>query len=154
MHNINRNQYRSLQQSHLQQPIKSCIIQYKPVAVTCYCCCHHHSCPSPNHFHRHSIARRSSSLTSSTASHISSSSFATHANAVFKRDYSVATRGHMSPIAISPKASYCHCDVILIMTSFAARNPHSHCDVIRTELATLSVTDERMLRTYRHRTVL
>jgi len=31
-----------------------------------------------------------------------------------------ATRGHMSPIAIPP-VSYCHCDVILIMTSFATR---------------------------------
>jgi len=26
-----------------------------------------------------------------------------------------ATRGHMSPIAISPCASYCYCDVILIV---------------------------------------
>jgi len=41
----------------------------------------------------------------------------------------------MSPIAISPTASYCHCDVILIMTSRAygasgAHSPHSHYDVI------------------------
>jgi len=40
----------------------------------------------------------------------------------------------MSPIAISPTASYCHCDVIL-MTSPAysarsARSPYSHYDVI------------------------
>jgi len=37
----------------------------------------------------------------------------------------------MSPIAISPYASYYHCDVMLIMTSFA------------TELATPSITDVR-----------
>ena len=43
----------------------------------------------------------------------------------------VNTRGHMSPIAISP-ASYYHCDAILIMTSFVS------------ELATPSLTDERM----------
>jgi len=42
-----------------------------------------------------------------------------------------ATRGHMSPIAISPYANYCYCDVILIVTSFA------------TELATPTVTDVR-----------
>jgi len=41
-----------------------------------------------------------------------------------------ATRGHMSPIAISPYASY-YCDVILIVTPFA------------TELATPTVTDVR-----------
>jgi len=38
-------------------------------------------------------------------------------------------------ITISPYASYCHCDVILIMTSFA------------TELAMPTVTDVRTLRT-------
>jgi len=38
----------------------------------------------------------------------------------------------MSPIAISPSAGYCHCDVILIVSSFA------------TELAcTPTVTDKR-----------
>jgi len=31
----------------------------------------------------------------------------------------------MSPIAISPQASYCHCDVILIMTSRACSPPFS-----------------------------
>ena len=41
-----------------------------------------------------------------------------------------AKRGHMSPIAISPYASY-YCDVILIVTSFA------------TDLATPTVTDVR-----------
>jgi len=41
----------------------------------------------------------------------------------------------MSPIAISPQASYCHCNVILIMTSFA------------TDLATPSFTDVRYVRT-------
>jgi len=63
-----------------------------------------------------------------------------------------ATRGHMSPVAISP-ASYYHCDVILVMTSRAyyggARGPRSHYDVIliatpfATELATPTVTDVR-----------
>jgi len=37
----------------------------------------------------------------------------------------------MSPIAISPLASYCHCDVILITTSFDS------------ELATPGITDVR-----------
>jgi len=39
----------------------------------------------------------------------------------------------MLPITISPLASYCHCGVILIMTSraFGAHSPRSHCDVIR-----------------------
>jgi len=51
----------------------------------------------------------------------------------------------MSPIAISPQASYCHCDVILIIT----RSPRSHYDVIlivtssATELVTPTVTDVR-----------
>jgi len=50
-------------------------------------------------------------------------------------NWSGATRGHMSPIAISPAICY-HCDVILTMTSRAysalgARSPHSHYDVIR-----------------------
>jgi len=40
--------------------------------------------------------------------------------------YSFATRGHMSPIAVSPagtvrEASYSHYDVFFIMTSFAPR---------------------------------
>jgi len=42
----------------------------------------------------------------------------------------------MSPMAISPYGSYCHCDVILIVTSFAA------------ELATPSVTNVHMYVTY------
>jgi len=54
----------------------------------------------------------------------------------------------MSPIALSPQANYCHCDVILIMTSraYGARSPRSHYDVIlivtsfATELATPTVT--------------
>jgi len=54
----------------------------------------------------------------------------------------------MSPIAISPQASYCHCDVILIMQSraYGALSPRSHYDVIlivtsfATELATPTVT--------------
>jgi len=39
--------------------------------------------------------------------------------------YSIVTRGHMSPVAISPSASYCHCDVILIIapTALATREP-------------------------------
>jgi len=38
----------------------------------------------------------------------------------------------MSPIAISPYASYYHYDVIVIMTSraYGARSPRSHYDVI------------------------
>jgi len=57
----------------------------------------------------------------------------------------------MSPVAISPQASYCHCDVILIMTSraFGARSPRFHYDIIlivtsfATDLATPTVTDVR-----------
>ena len=49
------------------------------------------------------------------------------------------------------QASYCHCDVILIMTfrAYGARSPRSHYDVIlvvtsfATELATPTVTDVR-----------
>jgi len=73
-------------------------------------------------------------------------------------NYSGATRGHMSPVAISPQATYCHCDVILIITSRAygaggARSPRSQNDVIlivtsfATELATPNVTDVRTLPT-------
>ena len=55
-------------------------------------------------------------------------------------DQSGATRGHMSPIAISPSASYCHCDVTHshydVSRLWRSRPPfsvwrHSHCDVIR-----------------------
>jgi len=50
---------------------------------------------------------------------------------------------------MSPIASYCHCDVILIVTSraYGARSHRSHYDVIlivtsfATELATPTVTD-------------
>jgi len=60
-----------------------------------------------------------------------------HDRSIARIYYSTATRGHTSPIAISPagtvggQASYYRCDVILIMTSFA------------TQLATPSVTDVR-----------
>jgi len=65
---------------------------------------------------------------------------------VVKTDQSGATRGHKSTIAISPQASYCHCDVTLIMMS-RTRSPRSHYDIIlimmsfATELATPTITD-------------